>query len=237
MFETTVVKSSLLAHPPSLNVNFLKMRWFVILSMSTALCAQNNFVGAMGGIATLSADGRTSGSPPTSTSSYKPENGASLFLFGGRHISDYFAAQLSYSRNQNDVVLTGTNLIGNTSFEQPLRATMQTVGFEAMGYFRARDSKLRPYLSAGPVATWLRTRSSGPVLQRGTPVLPPARIASASAGLRVAVGIDLRVNSHIELRYTFSETLQGNAISRALDPAGLRKLANFQNLWGVTFRF
>jgi hypothetical protein len=202
------------------------MRWFLIASLPITLFAQNTFVGAMSGVATLSADARTVGSPPSAVSAYKPENGASWLVYSGRHITDYVSAQVSYSRSDHDVSLTGLSLTSNSSLEQPYRAKLHTLGFEAMGYFRARDSRVRPYLSAGPVATW--TRASSPGL---------SRIASTGIGLRVAVGMDLRVHEHVDLRYTFSETIQGNAFSRALNPPGQRKLANFQNLWGVVFRF
>lgn len=181
----------------------------------------------MGGISTLSADARTVGSPPVAASSYKPENGLALLTFGGRHFTNFFSLQASYSRNSNDALLAGLNLNAKTSYEVPRNVRMQTLGLEAMAYFRARDNRLRPYLSAGPVVTWMNA----------TPGTAPFRIHSTTAGVRVAVGMDLRVAPRIDLRYTFSETVQGNAISQALDPAGQRKLANFQNLWGVVFRF
>lgn len=199
------------------------MRWFLVLSIPLPLLAQDTFVGAMGGLATLSADARTVGSPPTAVSAYKPENGASWLAYGGRHITDYLSAQVSYARADNNVSLTGLDLTRNTSFERPVKAALHTLAFEAMGYFRSRESRVRPYLSAGPVVTWLRT--------------PAPRIASTSAGLRVAVGIDFRIHRRIDLRYTFSETIQANSLSRALDPPGQRRLANFQNLWGVVLRF
>jgi hypothetical protein len=157
------------------------MRWFDFVVFSAALLGQDSFVGAMGGIATLSADGRNAGSPPASASSYKPENGASLLLSGGRHISDYFSAHVSYSRNSNDVSLTGIDLNTSASFEEPMRAVLQTMGFEAMGYFRGRESRVRPYLSAGPVVTWLRVNANGPVLQRGNPIDSVSRSGSTCA--------------------------------------------------------
>jgi hypothetical protein len=53
----------------------------------------------------------------------------------------------------------------------------------------------------------------------------------------VAVGIDWRVAARFALRYSFSETIQGNPIGAALTSRGERGLANFQNWWGVTWSF
>ena len=39
------------------------------------------------------------------------------------------------------------------------------------------------------------------------------------------------------VRYAFLETIQGNPISQRLDPVGKRRLANFQNLFGVVKYF
>jgi hypothetical protein len=192
------------------------------LFVSVSLHAQDTFAGAMGGIATLSADARTLGTPPVQASSYKPENGASLLLFTGRHFTDYFSAQATYSTNRNDATLSSIDLARGRSSAQNVRATLHTAGFEAMAYFRERNSRLRPYLSAGPVFTWLKAHPG---------------ISDRSLGLRVGVGIDWRIHRRIDLRYNFSESLQGNALSAALTPRGERKLANFQNLWGVAFRF
>jgi hypothetical protein len=67
---------------------------------------------------------------------------------------------------------------------------------------------------------------------------PPAgEIASTRIGLRSHVGIDVRIVRHLAFRYSFSETITGNPISRALTPRARRNLANFQNLFGFVGRF
>jgi hypothetical protein len=38
-------------------------------------------------------------------------------------------------------------------------------------------------------------------------------------------------------RYSFSETIGSNAISKNLSPPGSHGLANFQNLFGLVLRF
>jgi hypothetical protein len=202
-----------------------------------ALQAQT-YVGAMGGIATLSADGSTAGStggsPPTSISALKPENGAAVWIFAGRHFGDVFSLQTSFNQQTNSLLLA--SLGPNGAYSQGMDGRVRTVAFEALAYFRARDSKVRPYLSAGPVVSWMRGTPTMPTSVSGRVTLPGA-IQRTSPGLRVAVGIDWHVRPQIALRYSFSETLQANPFSQALTPAGIRKLANFQNLWGVAFFF
>lgn len=203
----------------------------------TILFAQNNFVGAMGGISTLSADARIEGSPPERTSAYKPENGPAILLFGGRHFGDYFSAQLSFGWNRNDLLLSGSDLAMISSFDLPTRVAMHSVVAEAMVFFRPRSSRLRPYLSAGPGVVLSRVEASGPARLRGSPVLPSVNLDSTQPAVRVAVGIDFRVHSSVRLRYSFSETIQRNTLSRALSPRGERNLANFQNWWGLAWTF
>jgi hypothetical protein len=67
---------------------------------------------------------------------------------------------------------------------------------------------------------------------------PPAgKIASTRIGLRSHVGIDVKLSTRLSFRYSFSETISGNPISRSLTPPGLRGLMNFQNLFGFVSRF
>jgi hypothetical protein len=68
---------------------------------------------------------------------------------------------------------------------------------------------------------------------RGDLAVPAPRFASAAAGRRVAVGMDVAMRHGWAVRYTFRETIRGNPISRQLSPVGQRNLANFQNLFGV----
>ena len=42
---------------------------------------------------------------------------------------------------------------------------------------------------------------------------------------------------HLNFRYSFSETISANPISPSLTPPAQRGLANFQNLFGLVYRF
>jgi hypothetical protein len=66
---------------------------------------------------------------------------------------------------------------------------------------------------------------------------PPGTLASTRIGLRSAVGIDLAMRDGWSFRYSFSETISRNPISPHLSPRGERRLANFQNLFGIVRRF
>ena len=66
---------------------------------------------------------------------------------------------------------------------------------------------------------------------------PVGPIASSRIGLRSHVGIDIRLSPRLRFRYSFSETLSGNPISRSLTPPAPRRLANFQNLFGFVSHF
>jgi hypothetical protein len=211
----------------------------VLLALAAAmiLYGQNSFAGMTAGISTLSADARVEGSPPMRTSAYKPENGPTILLFGGRHFGNYFSAQVSYGWNRNHVLLSGSDVTSASSFDLPVRVTLHTVVAEAIAYFRPRESRLRPYLSAGPGIVRTRTGPRGGARVRGAPVLPSDRLDSLSPAWRVAVGIDFRVHQRLNLRYSFGETIQRNTLSRALDPRGERNLANFENWWGLARKF
>jgi hypothetical protein len=52
----------------------------------------------------------------------------------------------------------------------------------------------------------------------------------------VHVGIDLRLARKLDFRYSFSEMIEHNEISRQLSPPGTHKLMNFQNLFGFVVR-
>lgn len=216
-------------------------RWYLGWLFATVLLApalaQDRFAGVMGGISTLSADGVNQGSPPQSTSSYKPENGATVVGYIGRHMTDYFSLQVSYSWNRNALTLAGGNFANGTSYSAPFTSKMYTYAFEGMAYFRKRDSLLRPYLSAGPTVSHLWANPNGPAQILGGGVAIPQNFHKVKIGLRVAVGIDWRISKRVSLRYSFSETIQQNPISEALQPQAQRRLANFQNLWGVHFHF
>jgi hypothetical protein len=213
------------------------MRLVLLFLMAVLAMSQDNFVAGAGGISTLSADARVVGSPPESISAYKPENGPTFSLSGGRHLSEHFSVQLSYGWNRNRVLLSGNEIFSQSSYELPLRISAHTMVGEAMAYFRRRDSRLRPYLSAGPGVAYTNAKQTGALLVRNSPQRPSAGFNSTQPAFRVAVGIDYKVGGRFSLRYSFSETIQRNPIAAALRPPGKRGLANFQNWWGAVWSF
>jgi hypothetical protein len=96
---------------------------------------------------------------------------------------------------------------------------------------------VRPYLLVGTGFVHLASRSSGLVSSHGAADPPSPLFASTALALRVAVGMDLRVADGWAFRYSFSETVRGNAISARLSPPAERNLANFQNLFGLIKSF
>src|SRR6266849_4961309 len=79
----------------------------LLLCFCVPLAAQHSYyAGALGGVSTLSADGRSLFvAGVTSTSLYKPENGSLLNLFAGIHVNNYLSVQGNYVWNRNDVTL------------------------------------------------------------------------------------------------------------------------------------
>ena len=191
----------------------------------------------------MSADGR---SVTTQTSSdislYKPENGPTLRVFAGRHLTDYVSVEGNYGWNRNSLTLTASQSsdTGNVFYEQSRRASQHSVLGELLVYFRNRKSRVRPYLSVGGGVVHVASTQAtiGQVI--GTPELAPGEFSSMGPALRVAVGMDVFLKGGWAFRFTFSETIRQNAISAQLKPPGERNLANFQNLFGVggwAFRF
>src|SRR6266542_1246137 len=95
----------------------------ILLSFCGPLAAQYSYyAGALGGVSTLSADGRSSFAPAvTSTSLYKPENGPLLNVFTGTHLNEYLSLQGNYIWNRNDVTLVSVvapDRGGTTAYEQ-----------------------------------------------------------------------------------------------------------------------
>jgi hypothetical protein len=83
----------------------------------------------------------------------------------------------------------------------------------------------------------LTSDTRGILRSGGTPSLPPASFTSNRIVLRSHVGIDLRLSKRVDFRYSFSETIGKNDISKNLSPRAPRRLANFQNLFGFVVRF
>lgn len=196
------------------------------------------YVGVIGGISTLSAD---AGSRTTlsglSLSSYSPDNGGALNLFAGLHLHNYFSLQADYIWNQNDLLLNSASSGTTTFYRQARTSSQHAAVFDFLIYFRRRGSRIRPYLGTGGGVMHLSSAASQLLGSAGTPTLPPATFSATRPLFRSHVGIDLRISRRVDFRYSFSESLSKNDISKHLSPPGPRRLANFQNLFGFVVRF
>lgn len=212
---------------------------FTIL-MPLPIRAGNFYAGALGGLATLSGDGRSILSPSSSqVSLYKPENGPAMNLFAGWDISDYVSLQGNYVWNRSDLTLvsSGFGSKGPFSYQEFRESQQSSFLGDLLVYFRKQDSRVRPYLSGGTGVVKLRSSEGSLRDLIGTPGLPPHTFSSANVGLRVAVGMDVRLRKGWAFRYSFSETMSHNPISDELSPPGQRGLKNFQNLFGFVKHF
>ncbi len=200
----------------------------------------SNFAGAQTGISTLSADGRSiiTGTS-TSISLYKPENGPTFQALFGRHLSNYLSVQATYGWNRNSLTLTSSQSSEDRGafYEQTRAAAQHAAVGELLLYFRKQRRSVRPYLSFGGGAIHLASseKTIRGVMAEG--IAAPSGFSSTKPAIRVAVGIDLFIKGGWAFRFTFSETIRGNAISAQLTPAGQRNLANFQNLFGFVKTF
>ncbi len=220
------------------------MSWVRVVPVVCLLAAhanaqQNYFAGGYIGVSTLSADARTDvTSSGAQFSSYKPENGLTAVGFAGRHINDWVSVMGSYGWNRNSLLLaSGEAASVSSAISREYHSSMHTVIGEALIYFRPRRSRIRPYLSAGAGVVNIDANSRGAATVSGQPPSLPGSISHTGPAVRVAVGIDLFVSKNWALRYSFSETIQGNPFSEALTPPAPRRLANFQNWFGVAFHF
>jgi len=213
----------------------------LMLCRCSCLEAQTRiFVGALGGVSTLSADGQSViEQSTTAVSLYSPENGPALNLLGGAHLNDFLSVQGNYVWNQNRLTLTSTRFsdAGQMLYQQRRSSSQHSVIGDLLLYFRNRRSWIRPYLSAGVGLVHFTSSEDEVLAVRGAPALPPKKFTSTEPALRAAVGIDLTLSRGWALRYSFSETLRRNSISAQLSPPGQRNLANFQNLFGLIKTF
>lgn len=229
------------AHAPVLNGHRarrkgrLGIRLFPLwLLCATPGClAQHYFVTAIGGVSTLSADSIARLDSGTAASFYSPENGPALNLAAGLHLNNWISLQANYMWNRND--LTVSEIAGTASVQQDRRSSQNAGIADALLYFRPLRSRIRPYLSAGSGFVRLRSTAAGPARGELTPV--PPQVDAVKLPLRVAVGIDVMLRSGWGIRYSFSETITTNPLSATLNPPGLRRLANFQNLVGFVKYF
>lgn len=199
---------------------------------------RNIFAGGLFGVSTLSGDARsvTSGSN-IATSLYEPKNGLALNVFAGMHLVQYFSLQTNWVWNRNDVTLVSSFATpgGGGFYEQHRRSQQHAIVFDGLIYFRRRDSIIRPYLGTGlTILHFSSSEISGSSVQG---LDPPGEMVSTHIGLRSHVGIDIRLSRRVSFRYSFSETLTRNPISPSLSPPAPRRLANFQNLFGLVGRF
>jgi Outer membrane protein beta-barrel domain len=206
--------------------------------VTTTFASVIPFVGALGGISTLSAD---AGSQTTiqglKLSSYSPSNGGVLNVFAGAHVKDYISFQGGYIWNQNDLVLNSASSGSNTFYQQARSSSQHAAVLDFLLYFRNRSSWIRPYLGAGIGVVHLSSKAGQLTKVGGTPLLPPAEFSSTRPVFRSHVGADLRITERVAFRYSFSEFIGHNDISKHLSPPAPRRLANFQNLFGFVVRF
>jgi hypothetical protein len=209
---------------------------FFLPSMASA----QFYTGGLGGLAILSADGRSVVTPQSASFSlYKPENGGSFSIFFGWHVHDYLSVQADYNWSSNDLTLsaTTTSAQGNTLYQEARNSSEQSVFGHVLVYFRDRRSWVRPYLSAGTGVARFHCRQVSINALTGTPALPPKEFVSLAAGLPVAVGIDVTIGHKWALRYSFRETMRSNPVSSVLSPPGQRNLKTYENLLGFVRSF
>jgi outer membrane protein with beta-barrel domain len=204
-----------------------------------AQAVRRGFAGGLFGVSTLSADGRSlTRDAEAALSLYEPENGVALDVFAGLHVAEYFSIQANWMWNRNDVTLVSSLVTpqGGGFYEQRRHSRQHAAVLDGLVYFRGRDSAIRPYLGTGFA---LVSFSSDDVVSAASHGLaaPGGTIASTRVGLRSHVGIDVRLSTRLDFRYSFSETIRANPISPSLTPPAVRRLANFQNLFGLVSRF
>jgi hypothetical protein len=207
----------------------------VLLLSSCAVHAQF-YAGAVAGISTLSADGRSEVmSSVASLALYKPENGPAVNAFAGAHLNDLFSIQGNYVWNRNAIALVSSTPAG--FYEQARSSRQHAMIADLLLYFRNRRNWARPYLSAGTGLVRVTSQTKELRHSQGELAIPPQQAVSTKPALRVAVGIDLRIRDGWAFRYTFSETIRPNPFSALLTPPAQRGLANFQNLFGLLKQF
>jgi len=209
----------------------------LFLTLGLQAAAQTSpYAGAIGGIATLSADAGSQGSAQgLNLSSYAPRNGGALDVFAGVHLHNYFSVQANYIWNRNSLRLNSTSS-GGSFYQEDRSSIQQAAVFDLLVYFRQRRSRIRPYLGTGTGVVHLSSTQDRVIASGTAAVLPPAQFSSTGPLFRVHVGIDLRLARKLDFRYSFSEMIEHNEISQQLSPPGSHKLMNFQNLFGFVVR-
>jgi hypothetical protein len=227
---------------------FAKIRHLRLLAVSLLLLgamghafAQSGFYGGLqAGVSTLSGDAASTLSAGAANfSSYNPQNGIALNVIFGRDLSEYVGVQANYIYNRNRLALASGALSNGTlnSYQEVRDSSQQSVIGDVLVYFRARQSRLRPYLSVGTGIVHFSSFQQRVDLVAGSPSLPPQHFSSNLIALHVPVGMDVKLRAGWMFRYSFSETLTKNPISDQLSPPGPHSLKNFQNLFGIVRRF
>ena len=222
---------------PGKNLKTRRTLMVVVCLWPTLLLAQRPmYIGALGGLATLSGDGSSNVTASSaSTSLYDPRNGGAASIFWGWHIFKYVSIQGNYIWNRNDLTLTSTllNPTASSFYQQPMSSAENAFIGDVLVYFRPRGDRVRPYLSQGGGVVHFSSRVSGSTVSNGNLAVPPGGSSSTFPTSRTAVGLDVRVARAWYFRYTFGENISHNPVSAQLSPPGQRLLKNFQNLFGM----
>ena len=152
---------TLLKHLPRFVV-VMVLLWIGAPSLAFAQDEGRVYAGALVGVSTLSADARASTrAGRAEVSLYKPENGPALNLFVGVHLGRYFTVQTNYVWNRNDLTLFASVAAPELGgfYEQSRASTQHALVGDALLYFRALGSGVRPYLQPGPA--WCASERAG----------------------------------------------------------------------------
>jgi hypothetical protein len=152
----------------------LRLIVIALICLRPAFAGGAPYVGAMGGIATLSTDG---GAQPVvqglNLSSYEPSNGAALDLFAGVDLHQYFSVQGDFIWNRNGLRLNSSSSSTGAFYQESRNSSQQAGIVSFLLYFRRRSSRIRPYLAVGTGIAHLSSSNARLVEVGGTPSLPP----------------------------------------------------------------
>ena len=148
------------------------------------------FAGALFGVSALSGDAQavTTGAD-AAVSLYDPKNGSALNVFGGIQVTQYFAIQVNWMWNRNDLTLVSSDTSPQSGgfYEQTRGSSQHALVFDGLIYFRRLDSAIRPYLGTGLSVVRFSSEEDGSLAQVLTP--PAGEIRSTHIGLRSHLGI------------------------------------------------
>jgi hypothetical protein len=211
----------------------------LLLFASTSVNAQvTPYAGVIGGVATLSADAGSQSTPGgLALSSYAPANGGALNAFVGTDFNNYFSVQGNFIWNRNSLHLNSASSTAGTFYQEDRSSSQEAGVIDFLVYFRKRSSRIRPYLGTGAGIIHITSASQRLLASSGSPALPPQQFSSTGPVFRSHVGMDIRIRGKLSFRYSFSELIGRNPISKQLSPPAPRRLANFQNLFGFVTRF